>query len=747
MKQVKNLFGIAIALAIVVSMTVSLAGCSSPTDSAIDQTPTADDYDIGELMLTASDSAAIVTVTPKQGKSPGTVTVYYEGIDGTTYEKSTTPPTAVGKYAVTFNVAAATGWKAAKGLPAGTLIIEPSIPAAGNFVVNGLSQIYDGTPKPVTVTFKEGKSGGEITIYYEGTEGTVYEKSTTPPTEVGKYAVTIDVAAAPGWKAASGLSVGTLEIGSQIANPQTPVADDFDIGKLSQAVGSVSAVTIEPKPGKSDGVITIYYEGTDGTVYAKSDVLPTAVGKYEVTFDVAAAIGWEAATGLYAGTLIINEVPTADDFDIGNLTQIAGSVSPVTIEPKAGKSSGAVTIYYNGSKTLPTAEGSYAVTFDVAAASGWEAASGLPAGTLTINPLLIAYVRDRAPEILDQGPPIVYKDEPLYYYINQFGQDIFSKRFNNAGSFAEGLAAVRDENISGTYYYIKPDGSEAFPSQRYYSAGSFREGVAIVTKTLSQDIDHPTDGYIKIDGSDLFGGDNFTYYYPTSFSEGLVYVRYNRDDKFRYKDKSGNDMFSSKTYSTASSFSEGLAYVKDNLTDSYYYYIKPDGSEAFPSKRYYTVNSFSEGLAAVRDENVGGSYYYIDTSGNAVSSKKYYTANSFSGGLAVVRDSSAANQYYYINKSGQDVFSKKYFSASSFSNGLAYVREFEGGKYGYIKEDGSNLYAENNFRYDTANSFSAAGLAAAKIGDFWGYIKKDGSNLFEEDNFRYFSASTFAKVE
>ena len=69
------------------------------------------------------------------------------------------------------------------------------------------------------------------------------------------------------------------------------------------------------------------------------------------------------------------------------MTQTVGSVTPVTITPKAGKSSGARTIYYNGATTLPTSPGSYAVTFDVAATTGWNAASGLAAGTLTITAL------------------------------------------------------------------------------------------------------------------------------------------------------------------------------------------------------------------------------------------------------------------------------------------------------------------------------------------------------------------------
>jgi len=85
---------------------------------------------------------------------------------------------------------------------------------------------------------------------------------------------------------------------------QTPTADDFTYGNLAQVVGSVSHVTVTPKPDKSGGAITRYYEGTS-PVTAKSTTPPTTVGTYAVTFDVAASGTWKAAAGLSAGTLVV----------------------------------------------------------------------------------------------------------------------------------------------------------------------------------------------------------------------------------------------------------------------------------------------------------------------------------------------------------------------------------------------------------------------------------------------------------
>jgi formylglycine-generating enzyme required for sulfatase activity len=85
-------------------------------------------------------------------------------------------------------------------------------PVAGDFAASGLSQIYDGSPKRVSITPKQGKSSGAITVYYVGTGDTKYPRSAAAPSALGTYAVTFDVAETTGWKAASGLSAGTLKI-------------------------------------------------------------------------------------------------------------------------------------------------------------------------------------------------------------------------------------------------------------------------------------------------------------------------------------------------------------------------------------------------------------------------------------------------------------------------------------------------------------------------------------------------------
>jgi transcription elongation GreA/GreB family factor len=113
-----------------------------------------------------------------------------------------------------------------------------------------------------------------------------------------------------------------LEAAYTISEPvdTNPRAEDFTFKKLLQPAATTTDVLIEPKSGKSTGTITIYYEGTGTTTYAKSTTHPTAAGTYKVTFDVAAQGAWEAATGLYAGSL---KIVTGDVNIVENASDLA----------------------------------------------------------------------------------------------------------------------------------------------------------------------------------------------------------------------------------------------------------------------------------------------------------------------------------------------------------------------------------------------------------------------------------------
>jgi len=377
---------------------------SAPDPLVIDPyVPKVEDYDITGLKATYNGQPKPVSILRNNGfTSPGDVKPHYEGTGGTTYAKSPAAPSAVGVYIVTFDVAESQcgNFSAAPNLSAGTLEIEedpyvPRDPMASDFTIGPWNETYDGNTKPVSITPKdENSSQGAITIHYKALDGATYT-SPDAPSNAGCYTVTFDVAVSTGFYAKNGLSAGTLTV-----DPAVPARRDFTIRgrRATYEEGVRKEVTITPKTGKSQGVITRYYEGIDGTTYAKRQAAPTNVGRYAVTFYVAQATNYYEAT-LSAGTLVISApvpVPVAEDYTITGLAATYdGNSKPVTITPNLGSSEGARTIYYkapNGtilftSPDAPSEVGSYAVTFDVEAWEGFGAASGLSAGTLVISPL------------------------------------------------------------------------------------------------------------------------------------------------------------------------------------------------------------------------------------------------------------------------------------------------------------------------------------------------------------------------
>jgi len=176
----------------------------------------------------------------------------------------------------------------------------------------------------------------------------------------------------------------TCNTGNLTVNRVTPTATDFTISGTGTFIydGSPRTVPVTSQEGKSNGTIIVKYNG--------STIAPSTAGTYTVTFDVAAAGDFNAANGLSAGTLTIEKAtPTATDFTISGTGSFIndGVAKTVTVTPKEGKSTGTITVKYNGSTSAPSAGGTYSVTFDVTATANWNAVSGFSAGTLTITPI------------------------------------------------------------------------------------------------------------------------------------------------------------------------------------------------------------------------------------------------------------------------------------------------------------------------------------------------------------------------
>ena len=103
--------------------------------------------------------------------------------------------------------------------------------------------------------------------------------------------------------------------GMRSSAPITPTADDFSFGAYFEdgvsvqylSDGEVAGLEVTSRIAGYTPVITVYYEGIEGTSYTKNAEVPQVVGVFEITFNVAATTRYTAASGLEAGRLEIIE--------------------------------------------------------------------------------------------------------------------------------------------------------------------------------------------------------------------------------------------------------------------------------------------------------------------------------------------------------------------------------------------------------------------------------------------------------
>jgi hypothetical protein len=199
----------------------------------------------------------------------------------------------------------------------------------------GITLSPNATTNPATFTMPD--SAVSVKANFEAAPSSTYNVTVNGGTGSGSYAqgatVTITADTPPAGKGFSYWSTSSpgvtfdnsgnisttfimpanaVTVTANFAVNKTPSVWDYDISGFWQTAGSVTAPSITTRQNFagpvdcSSGALTVYYEGSGGTTYAKSTTLPNAAGKYLVTFDVAAATGWNAASGLKAGTLTIS---------------------------------------------------------------------------------------------------------------------------------------------------------------------------------------------------------------------------------------------------------------------------------------------------------------------------------------------------------------------------------------------------------------------------------------------------------
>jgi len=374
-----------------------LTGCPSPdpdVGGSTSQTPTTADFNIsGTGTFTHDGNPKTVTVTAKDGKTTGTITVKYNG--------NATAPSAAGTYTVTFDVAAATGWNAASGLTAGTLVISD-----GSVSGTQITSVSIAIPAPAKDAVPATTASASGAVNY--TIGTVTWSPNDNPYQGGKvYTASVTLTAESGYTF-TGLTTATVN--TQTANITNNTGSSVTLSYAFPATDTrtVMALGIQFQPTKMSynqedklnlaGLIIqiIYTDSSSEYVIAANFATKniTASPANGDALSVTANNG-KPVTISYGshtvdtGSLTVTPIaPVLSDFTVSGLTQdYDGNPKTVTVTAKEGKTTGTVTVKYNGNTAAPTNAGTYPVTFDVAADTNYTAANNFSAGTLTIKPI------------------------------------------------------------------------------------------------------------------------------------------------------------------------------------------------------------------------------------------------------------------------------------------------------------------------------------------------------------------------
>ncbi|MEZ4714194.1 MAG: MBG domain-containing protein [Caldilineaceae bacterium] len=311
--------------------------------------------------LSITNPAVVYTGSPQAANVIGSVA---GAVSAVKYDGSSTAPTDIGVYAVTADFAPtdSANYNSLSGATAGNFEITaaPTIPTLS---VNNSPVVYNGSPQAAIVT---GSTPGTVSaIKYNG--------SPTVPTNAGTYAVTADFTPddTVNYTSLSGASAGNFVI--QKATPLLSITNPAVVftgsPQTANVVGSVAGA-----------VSAVKYDG--------STTAPTNVGVYAVTanFVPTDSTNYNSLSGAAAGNFSITATPTTPTLSVTNSPVIYnGSPQAATV---VGSTPGTVSaVKYNGSSTVPTNAGAYAITADFTPNDtvNYTGLSGASAGNFIIN--------------------------------------------------------------------------------------------------------------------------------------------------------------------------------------------------------------------------------------------------------------------------------------------------------------------------------------------------------------------------
>ncbi len=186
----------------------------------------------------------------------------------------------------------------------------------------------------------------------------------------------------------------------------------------------------------------------------------------------------------------------------------------------------------------------------------------------------------------------VYTSKVGYADIN--GRLVIPAKYDMAGEFSEGLAAVRVKG-DRLYGYINKRGKMVIRPQ-FIDAEKFHQGRA---RVIGGRYGGRT-GYINKSGKIVIP---IIYRDGTIFSEGYAAVK--KNGRYYFINRSGRIVINRNGYLHAGTFKEGLAFAKHS--NGLYGFINKQGEWVIPPQ-FEEARSFSDGMAAVK---VNGKWGFI----------------------------------------------------------------------------------------------------------------------------------------
>lgn len=144
---------------------------------------------------------------------------------------------------------------------------------------------------------------------------------------------------------------------------------------------------------------------------------------------------------------------------------------------------------------------------------------------------------------------------------------------------------------------------------------------------------------------------------------------------------------------------------------------------------------FAQDLTLQRDKK--GRVGLVDAKGKFVVKPKYDEIGNFEGGLAKVR---IKDKFGFINEKGGIVLKVQYSVIEDFVDGVAKIcigakynkntDDLEGGKWGYVKDNGEILIKP---MYDDIEYFNKFNIAKTKKGKVYGWVSRYGQELIKPE--------------